>query len=123
MTTADTTNAIIKYLSLLGHLAWRNSAAWVSGNGYLRKAPEGSKGIGDIVGVLSDGTHFEIDVKTGRDKASPYQLKHADEVHRRHGLYLFAKTFDDFEKQWKQITASPVTATAHGRAKAVGGRA
>lgn len=113
--TTDTTNAIIKYLQLQGHLVWRNSAAHVYGKGHFHKAAH--NGVGDIVGLLSDGTHIEIEVKTGTDKIRLSQLKHCDEIRRRCGLYFVAKSFDDFDRQWKQHTApTGMLGAAHGRA-------
>lgn len=106
--TSDTTKAIIDYLNFLGHYVWRNQTVGrVGGFAYSSK-----RGIGDIVGMLNDGTHIEIEVKTGRDRASEYQLQHADKVHLKHGIHIFAKTFDDFERQFKQLLPRSLPGTA-----------
>jgi hypothetical protein len=98
-TTTDTTNAIITFLNMQGHLVWRNSAAHVYGAGNFHKVRH--NGVGDIVGTLSDGTHIEIEVKTGKDRIRPEQQRHGDELKKRKALYFVAKSFDDFERQWK----------------------
>ena len=99
--TTDVTNAIIDYLNLHGHLVWRNSAAHVYGSGKFHRVKH--NGVGDIVGMLNNGTHIEVEIKIGSDKIRPEQLRHGEEVKRRKGLYFVAKSFDDFERQWLSL--------------------
>lgn len=96
MTTTETTNAIIKYLTVLGCYVWRQNTVGIAG----RRIAKSSRGVGDIIGLTRDGRHIEVEIKTGADKLRDEQIIHGEAVQRRNGLYFVAKTFDDFEKQW-----------------------
>lgn len=68
----------------------------------FRKNPQILNGVFDIVGFRkSDGKHIEVEIKTGRDKLSPDQLQHLDELKRGKCIFFIVKDFDDFYKQFK----------------------
>lgn len=53
------------------------------------------KGTADIHAILN-GAHLSIEVKIGKDKLSPHQIKTAAEVKNAGGVYFVAKDFDCF---------------------------
>lgn len=97
------TQAIIKYLTLKGHFATRTSSA----GRYLTKEKKWipsttKKGYPDITAII-DGKTLAIEVKVNRDKMSEAQLKVKAEIEAAGGLYIIAKTFDDFEDFYNKI--------------------
>ncbi len=57
------------------------------------------KGIADITAV-QNGKFYQIEVKAGRDRLSEHQKKFGQKVHQAGGVYLVAKSFNDFKKKW-----------------------
>jgi hypothetical protein len=99
------TIAIINHLRILGHFVYRtnNVGVWDAKKGVRRKLSAGSvKGVPDITGVSKSGQFIGIEVKTGRDKMSEFQLAFQEQTDKRGGIYLIAKSFDHFLQQWQQ---------------------
>jgi Holliday junction resolvase len=65
---------------------------------YVRSGSK--KGMADITSIIN-GKHVSIEIKTGRDKMRPDQLKVRDEVEAAGGIYIVASTFDNFLEQIK----------------------
>jgi len=64
-----------------------------TGSGYLGQgtaiATYGIKGGGDIIGLLPDGIHFEIECKQGKGGSlSKRQQKRMKDIRENHGIYL-----------------------------------
>ena len=100
------TIAIINHLRTLGHFVYRtnNVGVWDANKGVRRKLSAGSiKGVPDITGVSKSGQFIGIEVKTDKDKMSEFQLTFQDETNKRGGIYLIAKSFDNFFQQWNEI--------------------
>ena len=92
---SDTTQNIIKFLNDEGHFAWRQVNTSVRGRKNIVH-----RGVADIICVLKNSTHCEIEVKHGNDKMSEYQIQHKEMVEERGGYYFVAKSFDDFYEQY-----------------------
>lgn len=57
--------------------------------------PGHNKGAADIKGIIK-GRSIEIEVKHGKDRMRPEQLKYKERVEAAGGIYLVVKTFEDF---------------------------
>lgn len=103
--TNDTTTAIINFLLYERHMAFRNNTTGVFDPKIkrFRKAHPTALGTGDIVGCFNGGKYFEVEVKTGSDELSDDQEKHRDKVLAVRGIYIEAKTYDDFRAQYDRI--------------------
>lgn len=103
--TNNTTNAIITFLNVSGHMAWRNSTVGTFDptTKRMRTAHPTARGTADIVCCLKGGQYFEIEIKTGKDRMSPQQEKHRGDVLASGGIYIVARTYDDFRIQYDNI--------------------
>jgi hypothetical protein len=62
------------------------------------QARYGIKGAGDIIGVLSTGRHFEVEVKKGKGgRLSKDQQKRMDGVHYAGGYYFVVHGIEELE--------------------------
>lgn len=67
----------------------------VSGAGY---ATYGIKGAGDIIGLLPDGTHFEIECKRGSGgRLSKGQQKRMKDIRANNGIYFVIHGVNELE--------------------------
>ena len=108
----ELTRAIVEFIRLTGHYADRinNTGIYDSKTGRWRKGGT-RKGISDIIAnkmIEHDGRKFSImvaiEVKVGRDKMSDYQLKVQAEVQNSGGVYIIAKTWEQFFEEWQKIS-------------------
>ncbi len=72
------------------------------GSGYLgqgtARATYGIKGAGDIIGLLPDGTHFELECKRGvGGRLSRGQQKRMENIRRNNGIYLVIHGIPEIE--------------------------
>ena len=105
------TQCVIKYIRLMGGQAERintmgrrldqtrvvtdclggkrqiGSVAWVPGTG--------TRGSADISATIH-GKSVKVEVKWGKDRISPDQIKYAESIRSAGGIYVVAHTFDDF---------------------------
>ena len=98
------TKAIIEYLTYKHHYVYRNNNAPI----YDRKkgtfrSNNTEKGIADIIGVTGgakdQGIFIAVEVKgTKTDRQSPEQKIFEEEVKKRAGIYILARSLDDVEK-------------------------
>lgn len=97
------TQAIVTWLRLNGCWATRVSSAgrYLPGAGKFIPSTT-SKGTADIHAVI-DGRHASIEVKIGRDKMSPAQVKTQAAIQAAGGLYFIAKDFDSFLEWYNTI--------------------
>ena len=96
--TNSTTKAIVNFLNLNGHVAHRNNTAGVFdpvAKRFHTITPE-SKGVGDILCCLKGGIFLEVEVKTGKDKLSPEQIRRRERIVGVRGLYCEAHSYDEF---------------------------
>ncbi len=93
-TANELTRAITDYIRLNGGYCTRinttgqfRAGKWVKGTT--------TKGTADLHAVIA-GRHVSIEIKIGRDKLSPAQIKQARIIERAGGLYYVARNFSDF---------------------------
>jgi hypothetical protein len=63
---------------------------WIKGSG--------TKGSADISATIN-GKSVKIEVKIGKDRQSEHQKKYQESIEKSGGIYLIAKSFEDFIKQ------------------------
>ena len=72
-----------------------SGAGDISGSGY---ATYGIKGAGDIVGLLPNGIHFEVECKAGKGgRLSVKQQKRMEGVRNNNGLYFVIHGIEELE--------------------------
>jgi len=99
----ELTKSIIAYLQLKGHAAFRVNSTGIYDKRINAYRPSGARrGLSDINAVIN-GKSVSIEIKTGRDKMSPYQMKFRTEVEAAGGIYIVVRNFDDFLKQINEI--------------------
>lgn len=119
----DLTKAILAYFDIIGWKAWRQSSEgrYIQGQQYTdvlghTKQLKGkwiprskaAKGCGDIRSIMPPhGKTLEIEVKYGKDRQSADQKKYQKELEEMGGIYMIAKTWDDFYFQISKYTAEP----------------
>lgn len=117
------TKCIVDYINLTGHKAWRVNNGGVYRPGFTidrghsvikskgTYSFNGTKGVADISAKKSIYINnrkialpVEIEVKYGKDRLSDAQKKMKIEVENVGGVYLIARTFESFVKEWEEIT-------------------
>lgn len=116
--TNGLTRCILDFINLSGWQAERisSSGRWIqegqkeidfytgketsAGGRYIKGS--GTKGTADISATVK-GRSVKIEVKYGKDKMSPEQIKYKASIERAGGIYMIAKTFDDWLEEFKQI--------------------
>jgi hypothetical protein len=58
--------------------------------------------MADITAVVN-GRHVSIEVKTGRDKPQPEQMKMKSQIEHAGGMYIFVHSFDEFLEQIQRL--------------------
>src|SRR3990167_10525397 len=105
--TNKTTQLILKYLFDKKIYAWRqNSSPIPLSTGGFR--PAAKSGLGDII-FIHHGHHYEVEIKTGKDRLRPSQIGHRANLLRAGATYFLIKNFDDFLNQFSTYlsTTSP----------------
>jgi hypothetical protein len=94
-------NRIITKLQSNGVYCWRNNNGATfdpkmnGGRGGYRSNPQARKGVADIIGILPNGIHLEIEVKTETGKQSADQAIHQKRVESLGGVYILARSVKD----------------------------
>lgn len=110
----DLTKAILAYLkNVKEHFAERQSSEgrfrpgkeFTNVVGQVKQMPGQwlpghGKGKADIKALIK-GRLIEIEVKHGKDRLRPDQIKYKEQIERSGGVYLVVKTWDDFYFQIK----------------------
>jgi len=52
----------------------------------------------DITGLLPDGRFIGVECKSSTGRQSPAQTRMEEEIRRRHGIYILARSIEDVEK-------------------------
>lgn len=95
-TANDLTRTIIDFLKYKGHYAVRinTTGQWKP---QLNKFVKGTtaNGTADIHAIVK-GRHVSIEVKIGKDRQSPDQIKTQRQIEKAGGVYLIAKDFESF---------------------------
>jgi len=78
----------LTWLRMKGILCWRHDCGTFR-NDWGAWGTYGMKGGGDIIGLLPDGTHFELECKAGKGgRLSAGQQKRFTDIIRHNGLYF-----------------------------------
>lgn len=96
MSEQELTRGILDALAHLpGVEAWRNNTGVAKAHGHRIRF--GKVGSGDIMGILADGRHFELEVKVpgGKWKVTPEQEAHGARVRALGGLWAAVKSVDE----------------------------
>lgn len=78
------------FTNVLGITKQIGSKKWIKGSG--------TKGSADISATIN-GKSVKIEVKIGKDRQSEHQKKYQESIEKSGGIYLIAKSFEDFIKQ------------------------
>lgn len=125
-TANDLTKTICKFITYIGGQAERisnqgqyrdNTKVVTDALGFKRQIGskgwtkgQGTKGTADISSTIPIktkngifGLSVKIEVKIGKDKMSPEQIKYKENIEAVGGVYLIAKNFDDFLIEFREI--------------------
>ena len=98
------TQCITAWLELHGHFAGRVNTTGIYNRKLKKYIHSGSRrGMADITSVIN-GRHVSIEVKHGRDRMRPEQLKVKAGIEAAGGIFIVASSFDNFLEQIKLIT-------------------
>lgn len=109
------TRSVLRWLELHGHKAWRQTSEGrnrpgetiidVLGRARQMKGkwlPGQNNGASDVAAIIQ-GKFFAVEVKM-QDKQSEAQKNYQKEVERSGGVYVIARTFEEFHTYYKQWT-------------------
>jgi len=99
---SDLVRVTLQWLRLVGIPCFRNNTgAYKRGNGWIRY---GSKGSGDILGILPGGRWLSIELKVGKNKPSKDQLEFMDMISSHGGVAFAAWSIDEVIERIEAIT-------------------
>lgn len=78
------------FTNVIGITKQIGTKKWIKGSG--------TKGSADISATIN-GKSVKIEVKIGKDRQSEHQKKYQESIEKSGGIYLIAKSFEDFIKQ------------------------
>lgn len=105
LTANQATRQILNYLNLAGFFAWRNNnnAVWDEKKQIFRKGSV-EKGVADIMGYCKKtGKVIAIEVKVGKDKPSPEQIRFIQSIQKAGGYACFASCAGDVVEYLESI--------------------
>lgn len=84
------------YLNLQGCFVWiqNNTPAMT------KRINTTHRGVGDIIGCTRKGRHIEVEVNIDKDRQSEFQEQHEIELKSRNSIYIIAKDFGEFRKDF-----------------------
>ena len=88
-TEAPILSRILKTLTAMQVFYWRNNS------GRKGRVSFGDKGSPDIMGVVSGGRLFGLEVKSPVGKVSEYQLAWAEKLRAKGGYYAVVRSVDE----------------------------
>lgn len=102
-----TKNLICSYLSKVGLFFFIHDSVGIfnrKANAYMsNKSPYRIKGVSDILGILPDGRLFAIEVKAGKNTATPEQKEFIKQINDRGGVAFVARSIDDVKFNLENI--------------------
>ena len=107
----ELTKTILAFIRLSGNYADRinNTGIYDQKTGKYRKSNT-RKGIADIMAskrIEHEGRTFAvqvaIEIKVGNDRMSEHQERMRDEIQKKGGVYIVARDWDGFYKDWEAI--------------------
>ena len=97
------TQCVCSYLKMHGYFVGRVNTTGTYNQKLGRFIKSGStKGMADVTAVIR-GKHVSIEIKVGRDKPRPEQLKVKEQIEQSGGVYMFVRSYDDFLRQIQTI--------------------
>ena len=105
-TNANTaTKEILAFLAVSGFKAWRNNTTGVyDPKKQIFRKFAGLKGVADILGLQkSTGRFLAVEVKVGKDKLSPEQIRFLEDVKKGGGIAIVASCAGDVAKALEKI--------------------
>lgn len=105
------TAAIIKYVELCGACAARVNVMGIFDQSTGKYRTSGSKkGFEDVdvtyplyIAGKKIGLKVAVEIKIGKDRQSEHQIMREQEVTKSGGVYIIAKTFDQFKQDFDEI--------------------
>lgn len=97
------TDSIVYWIRLHGGSADRinNMGVYDAKRGMYRRAGT-RNGIADIIGTWQ-GKYLAVEVKYGKDRLSEDQKKRRQEIIDAGGIYIVARSFDQFVEEWTEF--------------------
>lgn len=91
---------ILTTLNLCGVFSWRNNTSgfFDTKKKMFRKAHDQLNGVSDILGIFPDGKFLAIEIKTVNDKLSIEQLDFLENIKKKNGISIVARSVDDVLK-------------------------
>ncbi len=102
------TQSIIKWLELKGHYCSRiqSQGQYNPTLGRWTKSTT-KRGIGDLIAIIN-GQTVMIEIKTGSDRQSQWQKQTQKQVEESGGVYIIARSFNDFLQWYKSKISKPI---------------
>ena len=92
----ELTKLIVAWCKVNGFFATRiNTQGTYDAKRKIYRKTTARKGMADVTAVIN-GRHFSFEVKVGKDKIRPEQLKVQQEINNSGGFYAFIHCFDEF---------------------------
>ncbi len=94
---ASLVKACVDYLTLQGHIAWRNNsgAIFLRDKGKCRVVRLGQPGSPDVVACLKGGYFLAIECKSKKGKLSHSQKDFLDKISSKGGIALVIRSIDE----------------------------
>lgn len=90
----------LEFLRRAGVYCWPTPTGCTRiGNHYYRM----TRGLADIMGILADGRHIEVEVKAGADRIRPDQAEHAERVRVQGGVYLICRDVETLAEEYGRV--------------------
>ena len=111
MKTNALTQQAIRIFSLCGFECWRqNNSAVYDPTKKVFRANSSTPGISDIMGYHKQtGRILAVEIKTGRDKLSPFQERFLSGIEKAGGFAFVIKTVDDLTEILKAFNGKKET--------------
>lgn len=93
-------NLILNWLTWKGFYVWKTKTTAnysFKAKSYIKTSPLYRKGVADIIGILPDGRLLAIEVKTKIGRLAPHQKEFLDQISKRGGVTILAKSLEDVE--------------------------
>lgn len=97
MAESEVVRQCLTYLELRGIMAWRNNTGKRMGLSF------GTKGSGDIIGLLPGGRFLSVECKYGRGKQSSDQVRFADGINANGGQAIVVYSLAELEDKLKGV--------------------
>ena len=97
------TTCITEWLELHGYFGARVNTTGTYSHKLKKYIYSGSRrGMADITAVVN-GKHVSIEIKFGKDRIRPEQIKVKEEIEAAGGIFIIVHTFDEFIEQITNI--------------------